>query len=37
MREEAVFEVVSGCAEGVVLKTMTVVCVMSEERYRGLD
>jgi len=26
MREEAEFEVVSGCAEGFVSKTMTVAC-----------
>jgi hypothetical protein len=36
MREDAEFEVVSGGAEGLVLKTDCIVCVMSEERYRSL-
>jgi hypothetical protein len=37
MREEAEFEVVSGCAEGLVSKTDCVLRVMSEKRYRSLD
>ena len=37
MREEAEFEVVSGCVEGLVSKTNCVLQVMSEKRYRSLD